>query len=288
MIYTEVARAKINLDLRLVGRRDDGYHLLDSIVVFADYGDIITYEPCHKAGEFSLSIKGEFGKDLQGTDDNLILAAARLLSQHEKLQSFGHFTLDKKLPVASGIGGGSADAAAALRVLIKAYDLKISDQNLARIALQLGADVPICLKSIPIRMQGIGEVITEFSISDPLYMVLVNPLIEISTKVVFEYFHKQSASFSSERVDFLSSFNRDSLIKLCVESQNDLEEPACRIGPKISKILASLKNQNTILSRMSGSGATCFGVFETREDAVAALKELLNFDKNIWVQCCEV
>ncbi|TBN39887.1 4-(cytidine 5'-diphospho)-2-C-methyl-D-erythritol kinase [Paracoccus subflavus] len=252
----ELARAKLNLALHVTGRRPDGYHLLDSLVVFASIGDVIALSP----GPLSLRIDGPFAAGLP-TDDNLCLRAARLAGAGADL------VLTKNLPVASGIGGGSADAAAVLRGLARMGHAVPENPE------RLGADVPVCLGSGPARMQGVGEIVTPLPALPAIAVVLVNPGIALSTPRVFA---------ATERRDHpgLPDIPRlaglGDLIGWLAETRNDLEPAALSIAPVIGRVLDGLRATNAAFARMSGSGATCFGLYETPEQAriaAAALKQ---------------
>lgn len=264
----ETAFAKINLDLRVCHRRADGYHELDSLVVFADAGDHLTFEPadgCH------LTIEGPFEHALPNGDDNLVIRAAKALADLTNRPPNVRITLDKHLPIASGIGGGSADAAAALRGLTRLWDLPLSLADLVPLAQSLGADVPVCLGSTATRMQGIGDRLTEVTLPSDLPMILVNPGKAVSTPDVFRALGVFSGSRST------ASFNRTSgdFRAHLADSVNDLETPAVQVEPEIDTVLRTLRDQSeTMLVRMSGSGATCFALFDddgARDRAAAAI-----------------
>lgn len=273
----ETAYAKINLYLHVTGKREDGYHLLDSLVVFPDVGDCLTIidSAPHQKEHVSLHITGPFSDSLQTTDpsNNLIIKAA-----HKLIESVHHtlppvtVCLEKNLPVASGIGGGSSDAAATLRLLIRHWNLTLSEQKLSEIAIQLGADVPVCITPIPQRMEGIGEVLSQVSGIPPFGMILVNHGEAVSTADIFRARH---AEFS-KRTDLSPNFaSIDLFIDTLSQLTNDLEAPACVLNPKIATVLKTIKELPSCrLARMSGSGATCFGLFNTVEQAVKASKLL--------------
>ncbi|MDH3661652.1 MAG: 4-(cytidine 5'-diphospho)-2-C-methyl-D-erythritol kinase [Alphaproteobacteria bacterium] len=266
----ETAFAKINLDLRVCGRRADGFHELDSLVVFADVGDRLTIEP---ARELALTIEGPFGEVLANDQDNLVLSAATALAGLVGRKANVQITLDKRLPIASGLGGGSADAAATLRGLTRLWGLPLSHSDLAPLARTLGADVAVCLGSTASRMQGIGDRLTSFALPTRLPMALVNPGKAVSTAVVF----RALDVFSGARVPTpFGETERDFRADLAA-SVNDLEAPAMRIAPVIGTVLDALHSQQGCkLARMSGSGATCFALFDDdgggeRDHAVQAL-----------------
>ncbi|CAI3932210.1 4-diphosphocytidyl-2C-methyl-D-erythritol kinase (IspE) (PDB:1OJ4) [Commensalibacter communis] len=266
----EKAYAKINLNLHVTGKREDGYHLLDSLVVFPDVGDRVIVMPA-KAGQtdlVNLQIVGPFSASLQNEDlkSNLIVKAAyQLLALAKKELSPVNLILEKNLPVASGIGGGSSDAAATLRVLINYWNIEISSQELAQLALKLGADVPVCLTPVAQRMEGIGETLSLLPELPRFGMVLVNHGEAVSTA---EIFRKRDAQFSKHLETINSVNNFELLIQELLKLTNDLQLPACALNPKITTVLQSIEQLPFCrLSRMSGSGATCFGLFETAQQA---------------------
>ncbi|WCR04243.1 4-(cytidine 5'-diphospho)-2-C-methyl-D-erythritol kinase [Paracoccus saliphilus] len=247
----EPAPAKLNLALHVTGRRADGYHLLDSLVCFASIGDEVHLSP----GPLSLSIDGPFSEGLASDDDNLCLRAAGLAGAEVAIR------LTKNLPVASGIGGGSADAAAVLRGLLRmGHELPADLQR-------LGADVPVCLASTPARMQGIGEQVTPLPTLPPLYLVLVNPTVALSTPQVFAAMEQHENPALPKIPDFATA---KALIQWLRGTRNDLEAPARRLAPVIGEVLAALNATGAGFARMSGSGATCFGIFDTARQAAEA------------------
>ena len=276
MLVRQRAHAKINLALHIIGRREDGYHELDSIVAFADISDVLTIAP---AADVSISLSGLFANDLPPDDENIVLAAWRLLAgfANEKNTPLSpvRFHLEKNLPVASGIGGGSADAAAALRGLIEFFDLSISPQESNELALQLGSDVPVCMAQKSSRMRGIGEIISSIAIKPPSAIVLVNPRIPTPTSKVFEALSLERGQTFGTAIADLGDIN---------SWRNDLTAPAIRTAPEIAGVLECLSSQPDIVcSRMSGSGATCFGLFESREHAKIAADTISKNHPNWWV-----
>lgn len=269
-LIEETAFAKINLDLRVCGRRADGYHDLDSIVVFANMGDRLTFVP---ADGFAFSIEGPFAKALSIDDDNLVVrtvnALADLVNQSAKVR----ITLEKRLPIASGLGGGSADAAATLRGLTRLWNLSLGHADLMPLARGLGADVPVCLGSSTVRMEGIGDRLTPISLPVRLPVVLVNPGLAVSTPDVFRRLRTHSGTRDPASFDVTEAEFRTRL----EESVNDLEAPAIGMTPVIGKVLEAMRDQSgCALARMSGSGATCFALIHSiaeRDRAVRALSE---------------
>lgn len=260
-IRQEPAWAKVNLALHVTGQRADGYHLLDSLVVFCDVGDLVTLTP----GPLSLHLTGPFAPGLVAEADNLCLRAARLAGHEARI------TLEKNLPVASGIGGGSADAAAVLRAL----DARPAHPE------TLGADVPVCLAGTPCRMQGVGEIITPLPALAPLHLVLVNPGAALSTPEVFRALSRRD---NPPLPDVLPDLrNADTLLRFLTDCRNDLQAPAIARLPVIADCLAALKRAGARLARMSGSGATCFGLFADPQDAARAARDMAAQHPDWWV-----
>ena len=256
----EEAPAKVNLFLHITGRRADRYHLLDSLVVFAGVGDVVTATP---AEALSLRIAGPFGALLQAEPDNLVLRAARALAERTGITAGAALTLTKNLPVASGIGGGSADAAAALRLLARLWDVPGAGNDLA---LRLGADVPVCLAGRPTRMQGIGEILSPAPALPACGLVLVNPGVAVETPAVFRARTGGFRPLASLPAGWATAAEMAADLG---NLGNDLEAPALSLAPEIGIALAELRaHPGTLLARMSGSGATCFALCDTA--AVAA------------------
>ncbi|MGF1561744.1 MAG: 4-(cytidine 5'-diphospho)-2-C-methyl-D-erythritol kinase [Geminicoccaceae bacterium] len=278
----EVARAKVNLDLRVVGRREDGYHELDSVVAFADFGDHLRFLA---SDELSLGITGLTAKALEGEPDNLVLRAARRLADHANTAQGAQIMLDKNLPVAAGLGGGSADAAATLRGLNRLWQLDLPLATLAEIGLELGADIPACLHSRSLRMGGIGETITPIAL--PRFpAILAHPGLALSTKAVFRTLHQR---YSGAGAAVPPDGNADAWIKRLRQSSNDLELPAIELEPTVARVrdgLAALPGCR--LARMSGSGATCFGLFTSDYAARAGADSLRGQQPHWWLQACTI
>lgn len=267
MTLSEAAPAKVNLYLHVTGRRADGYHLLDSLVVFAGAGDVLTAAP---GADLALSTDGPFGAALAAEADNLVLRAARLLAEAAGVPAAAALRLTKRLPVASGIGGGSADAAAALRVLARLWRVNLPAGSMAALALRLGADVPVCLRAAPARMQGVGEMLAAAPALPPLGMVLVNPGVPVSTPAVFR---ARTAAFSRTAVLPDRWADAAAMAGDLAALTNDLEPPAMMLEPAIGAVLAALRAlPGVLLARMSGSGATCFALFRSEADAAAAAR----------------
>jgi 4-diphosphocytidyl-2-C-methyl-D-erythritol kinase len=272
-VLFEPAPAKVNLTLKVLGRRDDGYHDLDSLVVFADIADMLALVP----GEpLALVVDGPTARAAGTIDDNLVLRAARALAERVAGLKVGRFALTKRLPVAAGLGGGSSDAAAALRLLARLNALALDDARLAEVARLTGADVPVCLDPRARLMRGIGEVLSAPLALPRLPVVMVNPGVPVPTKDVFG----KLALAKGERrgpaaADPADVETPDGLLAYVARQSNDLELPAVALQPVIADVLAVLGRQpGCRLARMSGSGATCFAIFGADGEARAAANAL--------------
>ena len=283
----EEGRAKVNLTLRVVGRRFDGYHDLESVVAFADCADRLSLTP---GSELTLKTSGPLAQACGETSDNLVLKAARLLGEHVPDLKAGSFTLDKVLPVAAGIGGGSADAAAALRLLAQLNDLAHDDKRLLAVALATGADVPVCLASRACDMTGVGETLMPLSL--PIMpCVMVNPRVPVATKDVFAALGLRHGELLVGAADVFSGTDWpeagasvEDWVEVLAASANDLEAPAMRIQPVIGEVIAALNATNGAwLARMSGSGATCFAIYENTADAGRAAEKIRRDHPGWWV-----
>ena len=243
------APAKINLTLHVTGQRDDGYHLLDSLVVFADVGDTVRVTP---ADRLSLDIDGPEAGGLDAEPDNLVLRAARLLAPDRGAA----ITLTKRLPVASGIGGGSADAAAGLRALAQLWDMSLPEPEQV---LSLGADVPVCLSVMPRRMRGIGEQLDHVPPLPAMDILLVNPRVAVSTPTIFRTLAEKNNP-PMER-DLPRWRDLPDFAGWLANQRNDLALPAIAQQPVIAEVIDALSEAGALFAGMSGSGATCFGLF---------------------------
>jgi len=254
-VLSEAASAKINLFLHVGDKRADGFHPLQSLAVFTQLGDVLTLEP---ASELSLTVEGPFAKGLDGEGDNLVLRAAKALQ--ENTLAGARLTLTKNLPVASGIGGGSADAAAALRGLRQLWNLKSDDASLRDIAAALGSDIPVCLESAPAFMEGRGEILRATESMPRVPLLLVNPGVAVPTKDVFAGLSQRSGiEMVLPRGRFRDTAD---LLRFLDTTRNDLEIPARALQPVIGEVLGRIAAlPGALLARMSGSGATCFGIF---------------------------
>ena len=281
-MLTETAPAKINLTLRVLARRQSGdnagYHELESLVAFADLADRLTLEP----GEpLSLDVAGIFAAASGDVSGNLVLKAVAALRQSMPAARAGRFLLEKNIPVAAGVGGGSADAAAALRLLAKLNDLKIDDPRLMEAARAIGADVPVCLESQARIMRGIGERLSPPVDLPHLPAVLVNPGVAVATRDVFaKLVIRQSGGPP------LTALPRgfDETITFLQRHGNDLAEPAIACAPVIAEVLTVLAaTAGCRLARMSGSGATCFALYASAGEAASAAKTLQAGHDTWWV-----
>ena len=287
MPLVEEGRAKVNLTLRVVGRRVDGYHDLESLVAFADCGDRLALAP---GPELKLDTTGPLAGDCGDVADNLVLRAALLLAEHVPGLKLGEFTLDKVLPVAAGIGGGSADAAAALRLLARLNDLALDDPRLLEVALLTGADVPVCLVSRASGMTGVGETLSPLALPK-MPCVLVNPRVAVATKDVFAGLGLRNGELLVGATDVLQSpawpedgASLEEWVEALAENSNDLEPPAMRIQPVIGEVLSALNATNGAwLARMSGSGATCFAIYENTAEAQRASRKIRLDHPQWWI-----
>jgi 4-diphosphocytidyl-2-C-methyl-D-erythritol kinase len=282
-VIREAAPAKINLFLHVGPRRADGFHPLQSLAVFTGLGDVLEIE---KAPDLSLSVQGPFAKGLDGEGDNLVLRAARSLLEDATPGSGGaHLTLTKNLPVASGIGGGSADAAAALRGLSALWGR--SGQDLHGIAARLGSDIPVCLDSAPAFMEGRGEILRPVRSVPLVPMLLVNPGVAVPTGDVFAALEARSGvDLTLPGGNFQDTAD---LLRLLDATRNDLEPPAIRLQPVIADVLNAIAAlPGALLARMSGSGATCFGIFADADCCNRAAKTLGQAQPGWWVQATSV
>lgn len=274
-----LAPAKLNLCLHVGPRRSDGYHDLFSLVAFADIGDALTMSV---ADETELIVEGPFASDLANlaNEDNIVwVAASRVLELAHRagcLVKGLRINLVKKLPVASGIGGGSSDAAAAIRLAVDCLQLHLSEDEMRKIGLFLGADVPVCLFGQTAWMSGMGDVLSRGPALPDVYVVLVNPGYAVSTKSVFDRFDRQSelpADLAPQPLPVAFECF-DDLLGFLRTVRNDLEPPAKQIRPEIAKVLTALTDAGADLVRMSGSGATCFGLFSSKSKATDCRDEL--------------
>jgi 4-diphosphocytidyl-2-C-methyl-D-erythritol kinase len=273
-VITEQAGAKINLFLHVGERRADGFHPVQSLAVFTDLGDALTMEP---GMGLSLAVEGPFARGLDGEVDNLVLRAARALDSQGAV-----LTLTKNLPVASGIGGGSADAAAALRGLNSFWNLAKDDAALSDLAAGLGSDIPVCVLSKPCFMEGRGEVLRPAECMPYIPMLLVNPGVPVPTKDVFAALGSRSgADMTLPRGRFGDTAD---LLRFLETTRNDLEAPALQLQPVIGEVLAAITAlPGALMARMSGSGATCFGIFADDDCCRRAADSLKQSHPGWWI-----
>jgi len=276
------APAKLNLTLAVIGRRDDGYHLLDSLVGFTEYGDTVAAE---ESQTLTLAMAGPFGATLAVDPvENLVLRAARLLAEAGGITPCAALTLTKRLPVASGIGGGSSDAAATLLALAELWRLAPAPEDLAAIGLKLGADVPVCLAGRTARLEGIGERIGPAPALPAAAIVLVNPGVGLATPQVFRARQGGfSAGAGPQGVLSHSPIDARALATALEGTGNDLTAPAITLLPVIAEVLAALDAApGRLLARMSGSGATCFALFADEAAAEAAASAIAAAHPGWW------
>ena len=273
MLNKQLAKAKINLCLHVTGQNMEGYHLLDSLVAFANYGDELVF---HDNEKIEIVSEGKFGKDLSNikVQKNIIFKTLKSLN----LSSGVKIKLQKNLPVSAGIGGGSADAAATLRGILQQKNIPFPPDD----GLALGADVPVCIKSTTQRMQGIGEKLTDVKVFPKLAAVLVNSGDKVSTSVIFKLLknkvNQDIGNLPNKKMTFTQT------VHYLSELRNDLELPAFELIPNIKNVITLLNNSGSSLSRMSGSGATCFGLFADFELAKSAANNISTDNPNWWVQ----
>ena len=283
----EQARAKVNLSLRVMGRRVDGYHDLESVVAFADCADRLSLTP---GSELHLKATGPMAQACGATADNLVFKAAQLLGDRVPGLKLGEFILDKALPVAAGIGGGSADAAAALRLLARANGLAVDDPRLIEVARLTGADVPVCLASRACVMTGVGETLQPLSLPK-LPCLMVNPRVPVATQDVFKALGLRHGELLVGVTDVIRApawpdkgASVEDWVEALAASSNDLEAPAMRLYPVIEEVLSALSATNGAwLARMSGSGATCFAIFENTAEAQRAAQKVQLGRPEWWV-----
>lgn len=272
------APAKINLFLHITGKRDDGYHLLQSVMVFVDVGDRIDFAP-HDT--LFLDVEGPFAGEMPQAHDNLIYKAAQLLAKEYGTHVRGRVNLNKLLPVASGIAGGSSDTAAALKGFARLWGLPDEHDRMMKLAQKLGADVPACFIGKPVWAEGTGEKIMRLPEMPAMHFVLVNPLIQTPTPEVFARFRNRYSppiQFSGRRKTM------QEWIADLKNYRNDLTDAAMEVTPQIREVLDALNaTPNCRLARLSGSGATCFGVYDTAEAAIAAVNKLKLAQPRWWV-----
>ena len=280
----ERAPAKINLTLHIVGRRDDGYHALESLVVFTRRGDTLTLTP---GCPLDLTIDGPTAGAAGAIEDNLVVRVVRALERRIVGLRAGAFHLTKRLPVAAGIGGGSSDAAAALRLLVRLNGLALDDPRVVAAAAETGADIPVCLAATARMMSGIGETLGPVLALPPLPALIVNPGVPLETRAVFKRMDLPLGWRTSASAHPLVSEGQapDAIFAALKRGRNDMEDAACVLAPVVSDVLAVLgAAPGCRLARMSGSGATCFGLFTDCRAAGRAKKAILRVHPRWWIK----
>ena len=268
----EAAPAKVNLTLRVLGRRSDGYHEIESLVAFARCGDTLRFSP---GGELALTVHGPSAALAGENADNLVLKAARALAARIPV-GLGAYHLEKSLPVAAGLGGGSSDAAAALRLLARANQLPLDDPMLYAAARETGADVPVCIDPRARLMRGIGDVLSKPLELLPLQAVLVNPGAALATKAVFAAWRPHAVlPIPIDTGEVARMTTRKQVVAFLIQQRNDLETAAVGLAPVVADVLAALRGlPGCALARMSGSGSTCFAVFSSAAEAITGAEAL--------------
>jgi 4-diphosphocytidyl-2-C-methyl-D-erythritol kinase len=262
------APSKLNLFLHITGKQENGYHLLDSLVVFTEFSDQITLT---ESSHFQFSCSGTYSDHID-PDRNLVTQAVQRLATHYPHITNTHIHLQKNIPIGGGLGGGSADAAATLLALNQFFALDIPIPQLHEIGLSLGADVPVCLNGTTSHMKGIGENITPINCPS-LYLLLVNPNIHIPTKIIFE--RRIPSNIHTEHTHLPEFKDYATLIRFLKEQDNDLFDVASSLHPALNDVLKEITRQDGCnLARMSGSGATCFGIFEDKIQAENASNQI--------------
>ena len=277
------AWAKVNLYLHVLGRRPDGYHEIDSLIVRAGTGDRLDFTP---AGDLALAVDGPFADAVPAGEDNLVLRAARALAEATGVAAGAHIGLHKALPPAAGLGGGSTDAAAALEGLSALWGVAPETRVLRRIALALGADLPVCLFHRPAFVGGIGELIDRAPPLPPAWLVLVNPGVPLPTAEVYA---ARQGSFSAPGRWTAVLPDAQALADMLADLDNDLEPAARSLAPAVGAVLARLSEaEGVLLARLSGSGATCFALFAAAAEAEAAAGAIAVERADWWVATAPV
>jgi 4-diphosphocytidyl-2-C-methyl-D-erythritol kinase len=279
---TALAPAKVNLTLRILGRRADGYHELESLVAFAPFGDRLTFWP---GMPLDLTVSGPTAAGGGPLADNLVLRAVRALAARIDGLELGRFALTKRLPSGAGLGGGSADAAAALRLVAKANRLALDDARIHDAARATGADIPVCLDPRPRIMRGIGEILSAPLLLPKLGIVIVHPGVAVSTGPVFKALALAPGERCAPPFAAAVPAEREALLAWLACERNDLEAAAIAIAPPIADVLAAIADTpGCRLARMSGSGSACFGLFNSARAAAAAARRLAAAHPAWWVR----
>ena len=279
----EFAPAKVNLTLHVLGRRADGYHEIESLVAFADIGDRLTFVP---GGTLALGVTGPTAGAAGSTADNLVFKAARAFAERVEGLRLGRFILEKRLPVAAGLGGGSSDAAAALRLLARENAIALDDPRLLAAAKATGADVPVCVDPRARMMRGIGELLSDPLALPALPAVLVNPGVAVPTRDVFAALAAPALTASDRAEDFLQiDADAAALVSILTARRNDLQAPAIKLQAIIADVLGALQGSpGCLLARMSGSGATCFGLFGSAATAAEVAQRMQAAYPGWWIE----
>jgi 4-diphosphocytidyl-2-C-methyl-D-erythritol kinase len=282
----EQAFAKINLSLRIIGRRVDGYHAIESLVAFADISDRLALRPDEK---LELSVMGPTAAQAGAVVDNIVLKAARALVDRVEGLRLGQFGLIKRLPAGAGLGGGSADAAAALRLLARLNNIALGDSRMREAALAAGADVPVCLEQKPRWMCGVGDVLSGPVELPRQFAVVVHPGVPVATRAVFDALSALPCPANDESGVVPVPGETKELVNFLAQRRNDLEPAAIKLCPIISDVLAALSSQpGCALARMSGSGSACFGLFPTSAAAALAARSIASDYPAWWVQAATI
>ena len=282
----DIGRAKLNLTLAVLGRRADGFHALESLVAFAGIGDALSLDPGAGLG---LDVEGPFAAALGA--DNLVLEAARFAAAKQPGLTLGRFRLRKTLPVAAGLGGGSADAAAALRLIARVNAGRIEDATLAGLAREIGSDVSVCLASRPALITGRGETVTPVPQFPPCGVLLTNPGVPLATAAVYAALQANTYAPDAGAEPQIAGFQNDfdALLAYLDPRGNDLETPAARFVPEIREVLAALRALDGVrLARVSGSGPTCFALFAAEDEAGRAEATLSAQHPDWWIAAAEL
>lgn len=287
---TLLAPAKINLSLVITGKQADGYHLLDSLVSFADWGDEVRVELVDLP-EVTLEVSGEFAEQCGEIERNLAYRAAQLMREHFSAEydcSWGcHIHIEKHIPVGAGLGGGSSDAAAVMKALNQLWNINAPIEQLAEIGLSLGADVPACLYAQPLRMRGIGEEIELFKAHTPLYVILLNPRKHLSTGRV--YGALEIPETGAEQGNNIDELEVGGLLAYLANLQQHMEKAAASLMPDVPSLLSILSDTDGCeLARICGSGATCMGLFSSQEKRDAAYENLSRQHPFLWIQSVQI
>ena len=287
-LFSNTANAKINLNLSVLGKRADGYHALDSLVTFAVLGDELSVS---SSDELTLTYEGAFASDLQDSfvheSDDLVLKAATALQQESGTSMTAALQLTKSVPFGAGLGGGSADAAACLRLLNSFWKLDWSMEALMTLGANIGSDIPACLMNAPCRLTGRGEHVTKIDMLPILFCVLVNPGVHLSTAEIFRKLNTSKIDADKrntpkEKLPDLTTY--EALYNYLQNTGNDLLSPAMEIAPSIGLVLEAISNTGADISAMTGSGSTCFGLFKDEVSAHHAKEQLKELFPDYWVE----